>query len=184
MGDSQEFPSSPSPLLSALEAATIPVIEEPTIDESLSPTDTLNPPLPIINDLRVKSKTFPPSTMNKNAHLFLRMVTADVKALPSNTQLPTNLSQAQVASLERLKTYTHLTIKQADKGRSTVVLENDHYEQLCLDILENRSWYKPIPIDQADKFLIDFYSLVDEAYDKVTFNNRLWQFICTPIPEH
>lgn len=44
-----------------------------------------------------------------------------------------------------------------------VVMDSQHYVQICLDLL-NITWYKPISFSLIDVFMVDFYSLVDEAY--------------------
>lgn len=132
--------------------------------------------------MRIISKTFPQSTVNRNAHLFLKMVSAEISDLQTNILNPENLSKPQVKALGRFKTYTHLTIKQADKGGSTVVLDNEHYKRLCLDILDNKNWYKPISFKQADGFMIKFYGIVEDAFEKNVINKKLWQYIRTPHP--
>lgn len=53
---------------------------------------------------------------------------------------------------------------------------------MCFDILNNPIWYRPIPIELADSFLVDFYHLVDEALYADIIDKTLWKFIRTPCP--
>lgn len=63
-------------------------------------------------------------------------------------------------------------IKEADKGGCTVVLDKSHYKQICLDLLENRDWYKPITFEQIDQFMVDLYNLIDEAWDRNVIDKK------------
>lgn len=109
-----------TPLLSALESNELTA-------SGISSVDTSNPDL---RDFKVKSKTFPASSVNKSAHLFLKMTSSEITALSKNkntSMIPSDLSPPQVQALKNLKTYTHLTIKLADKGGCIVVMDNDTY---------------------------------------------------------
>lgn len=82
-------------------------------------------------------------------------------------------------ALNQLKSYDHLIIKEADKGGCTVVLDAHHYKQICLD-LKNKLWYQPTTFEQFDQYMIQFYELVDEAFDDHIINKRIRDFIRTP----
>lgn len=71
--------------------------------------------------------------------MFLRMVNTEIIALSDEPTMP-NLSQLHKEALLQLKSFKDLVIKEADKGGCVVVLAKDHYKQICLDILNNRSW--------------------------------------------
>lgn len=43
-------------------------------------------------------------------------------------------------------------------------MDNDKYKRMCLNILENLVWYKPITFEIVDAFVLDFYRLVDDAF--------------------
>lgn len=121
--DSQDPPSSPSPLLEALKAFganpdTLPVPNLPgeVVSDLASPVG-----LPLLYDLKHKSKTFPPSSINKNANLFLQMVTNEITALSTQSEIQ-NLSSSHKAALSQLKALEDVVIKEADKGGCVVVL--------------------------------------------------------------
>lgn len=63
-----------------------------------------------------------------------------------------------------------------------MVMDSSHYRHICLDLLENQTWYQPIPIETIDHFMIEFYSLVDEAFHGGVINKTLWECIRTPHP--
>lgn len=64
-------PFSPTPLLEEMD-----LIDQVDLEEFSEQTSTLKPK---IDNVKIKSKVFPPSSINKNAHLFLKMVTEDLK---------------------------------------------------------------------------------------------------------
>lgn len=111
------------------------------------------------------------------------MVTTEIYALKTKMgDIPPNLSQTQVQALKKLRTYSHLTIKPADKGGCIVVMDNDKYKKICLDILNNPTWYKPISFEIMEQFMVDFYQLVDDAFHSGIINKNNWKFIRTPLP--
>lgn len=103
--DSQDPPSSPSPLLEAFEALAANL--DLTPDSTLL-GETISDPvpwggLPLLSDLKLKSKTFPPPNINRNANLFLQMVTKEISYL--STQFETqNWSPTHYDALSQLKT--------------------------------------------------------------------------------
>lgn len=101
-----------------------------------------------------KSKVFPPSTFNKSAGLFLKLVSSELESLIKQHPTAPNLSQSHRKALENLKANQNVIIKQADKGGSIVVMDRDHYRNICLDLLKNRTWYKPIPFSQIDQIFL------------------------------
>lgn len=180
LSESQELDSSPSPLIEAFDALSDPSL---VLTPSLAETTTREPvdSLPDISDLKCKSRAFPPSTINKNAHLFLRMVSSEVATLHSQP-CTSNLSEPHRLALSQLKTLEGVVIKPADKGGCVVVLDKDHYKRLCLDILEDSSWYRAIEFREADGYMLDFYSLIDGAFYNNLISKQLWEYMRTPFP--
>lgn len=83
LADSQKAPSTPTPLLVALETC-----------DSTDPTNNslpLSHSQPNIQDLKLKSKTFPPSSVNKRVHLFLKMVRSEISAFFVTNKLPSQI---------------------------------------------------------------------------------------------
>lgn len=170
--DSQNYPSSPTPLLEALENAVS--VSNPLISSDQQ--------LPNLQGLKTKSKISPPNTFNKSAGLFLKMVSAELETIRKRPATNRNISSAQYQAIQNLKSYSNLVIKEADKGGKVVVLDRDQYKNICLDILSNRIWYKPISFSLIDQYFVDFYSLVDQAFHDGIINKTIWQFIRNPNP--
>lgn len=137
--------------------------------------------LSVLTDLKCKSKTFPPHTINSNASLFLHMVTNEMTAM-TNKPPTHNLSLTHQEALSQLKALKDIVIKEADKCGCVVVLDLDFYKQLCFDIINNTSWYRPTDFTQVDRHMVDFYTLVDKAYDDNLISKTIWEFIRTPAP--
>lgn len=111
------------------------------------------------------------------------MVSSEISSLASNVEdIPSKLSQSHGQALKNLKSYSHLTIKPADKGSCIVVMDNEKYKQMCLDILNKTTWYKPISFEAADRFMIDFYHLVDEAFHAGMIDKNNWKYMRAPSP--
>lgn len=92
------------------------------------------------------------------------MVSNKILAVPPTPVKSGNLTPQQADTLSNLKSYAHLTIKEADKGACILVMDNAHYKQMCLDILNNPLGYRPISFEELDTFTVYFYQLVDKAY--------------------
>lgn len=167
-------PSSPTALLEA--AAASPNTSQIS---DLNPTDPLTPNT---LDLRDKSRVFPPSSINKSAQLFLKLVSNDILSLPLPKITTPNLSKPQQDALRKLKSHDHIIIKEADKGGQVVVLDMAQYKTMCTDIQDNKDWYQPISFSHLDSISIKFNALVDQARDEGTIDNKIWKFIKTPHP--
>lgn len=168
-------PSSPTPLLAAAAA----VFDSPTT----SNTQPLDPCVPNTGDLRAKSTVFPAASINKSAQIFQKLVSREILALPSPNITDPNLTKKQHISLQKLRAYENITIKEADKGGQVVVMDTTHYKTMCRDILDNGDWYRPISFAQLDGIVVKFYALVDSAREERIINDRVWKYIKTPSPE-
>lgn len=122
---------------------------------------------------------FSPSSINKSAHLFLQMVSNDILTLPFTPMKSSNLTPLQKHALSNIKSYTHLTIKEANKGSCIVVMNNAQYKRMCLDILDIPLWYYPLHFEELDSFTIEFYELINMAYYNGNIDNKVWKFIRT-----
>lgn len=140
-------PSSLSPLLEILESTSLTT---PVASDPMSPS---------LSDLRPKSTVYPSLNLNKSIQLFLKLTTNELQQLPIHRTNSANLSPALSSAPADLRGYTHLTIKEADKGGRVVVMDNDEYNSMCMDLLNNSKWYCPISFLQIDSFTIDFYRL-------------------------
>lgn len=122
--DSQEVPSSPTPLLEALESLMDdpPQLVDPSISIEESPVVPPVISVPHLDDLKCKSTTFPPPFFNKNVHLFLRIVTKEITTL-TDESVSSNLSTAHQEALTQLKSMKEIVIKEVDKGGCVVVLD-------------------------------------------------------------
>lgn len=76
--ESHELTDSPSPIIQAFEEAQSLESEPDPQPSDLLKTNLL--------DLKPKSKTFSPNTINKNAHLFLKKVSSEIEAFPPPPQ--------------------------------------------------------------------------------------------------
>lgn len=88
-----------------------------------------------------------------------------------------NLSRKQQEALLKLKSYNHLTIKEADKGGQVVVMNNAHYKNMCKALSDKNNWYQPISFTDLDAIFLKFYTPIGQAQDDGIINNKIWKFI-------
>lgn len=95
---------------------------------------------------------------------------------------PKNLSNSQFKVLQSLTSYDHLVIKASDKGGNVVILDRAHYKEMCLRLLNNKTWYKQISPLVIDNFVKQYYHILDQAYDANIINSKIWEHLRTPFP--
>ena len=100
--------------------------------------------------LYVKSNWTPPS--GRNAALDLYCDNFEKSVLLSNNTISQHKVKDNLPALERKALYSlmnnpNLTIREADKGGSLVVMDTNQYNNAILSILANPTLYKPLPTD-------------------------------------
>lgn len=85
-------------------------------------------------------------------------------------------------ALQNLSKNFTITIKSSDKGGNIVLMDNEHYNRLCTNILSNRSWYCPVGSVVVEAFNKKLYSFVDDAFSNKTISKQTWEFVRTPYP--
>lgn len=80
--------------------------------------------------------------------------------------------------LESLRNNESIVIKLSDKG-GNVHMENHFYKSMCLKILNNKDWYRPIPAKFTDQFNMQIYIIVDQANEGSTISKELYPRVAT-----
>lgn len=70
--------------------AELDLIDEIGFEDLLDQEDS---PIPELSNFKNKSKTFPPIELNKNVHLFVKMVTEEILRLSTVKTSPKNLTR-------------------------------------------------------------------------------------------
>lgn len=91
----------------------------------------------------INYKTFPPRPSTLMSIFFSNrwLRTLRISLCPL---YPTLIFPPNYRNFSPLKTYSHLTLKPSDNRGNIMVLNNQHYKQICLDFLDNPSWYKSV----------------------------------------
>lgn len=110
------------------------------------------------------------------------MVTEEILQLPMRRDRPNNLSTSQFKALQSLTSYDHLVIKASDKGSNVVILDRAHYKEICLRLLNNKTWYKQISPLVIDNFTKQYYRILYQARDNNIINSKIWEYLKTPFP--
>lgn len=94
---------------------------------------------------------------------FEKAILREVKGLeqtrPSFNNMPRRLQQA----LKTLDNDDSITIKPADKGGATVILNTEDYDIECRRQLENRRYYLPLDKDPTERLTRQIGTLINEA---------------------
>lgn len=91
-----------------------------------------------------KSRAFPTLSTNPNIWAFVQHITNEIDKIDFDNQFTNNLSKKQRQALTSLQNHPWLMVKPADKVGNVVVMNVETYERMCLDILDNKDWYRPI----------------------------------------
>ncbi|XP_073460898.1 uncharacterized protein [Aquarana catesbeiana] len=159
-----------------------PLTQENTHDPDRN-MDVIPTPHTQVCTLKNKSTLYPSPSSNPNAAAFLKLVSTDINRMKNFPHPYSNFSRDERLALEALSRNHDVVIKPSDKGGNVVVMDSAQYTEMCMDILQNHEWYRPIPKSLLDKFTHDFYTLVDTAFQYNAISKQLWEFIRTSHPK-
>lgn len=110
-----------------------------------------------------KSKRSPPHlNLCPNVELFVKLVTEDLKSIPSVTAA-NNLTTTQQALLQERK---DIIIKPADKGGNIVLWPVSMYERDAFRQLRDTKMYRRLTFNPLSSFQEELTSLIDNAFQK------------------
>lgn len=144
------------------------------------PPERIFPP-PIF--YRPKSTSFPALEGNPSIWAFTQQVTKDIQATDwKRSTGRSNLKPALHRALSSLKHNDHIVIKPLDKGGNIVVIIRDFYKKMVLDLLQNRSWYRPIPSFQVKYAETKFKILVSRAFHNDLIYKKTFDLLTVETP--
>lgn len=126
----------------------------------------------------------PSLQINPAIAIFTQQVAKDftkIKRQLNNPEqgLPIRLRQA----LNQMKANAEITIKPADKGGNVVVMDNRAYVEMCMRILQNKSWYRRVSGTCVQQYSAEFHGIVDQALLSMTIDRNMWEYIRTVDPK-
>lgn len=133
--------------------------------------------------LKKKSSLFPPPSSNPNIAAFLWLVDGDIDKLHVNHPRITNISFSEKQALKFLSDNISVIIKPGDKGGNIVLMDNIQYVAMCSKIKKNKNWYRKIAPYIVQKFNLEYYQLVDQAYSNNIINKTTWEYIRMTFPK-
>lgn len=86
-------------------------------------------------------------------------------------------------ALVSLQNNKELIIKSADKGGKLVVMDRRNYEQMCLHILHNREWYKPISQTVIESYCREYGNIITKALSRNVIDKQTWTYLNTQEPK-
>lgn len=88
-----------------------------------------------------------------------------------------NLSPRLRQALTSLQKNSELIIKPADKGGNLVVMDRTKYELMCLRILKNREWYRPISQTVKESYYREFRNIITCALSNGLIDKQTWSYL-------
>ena len=83
-----------------------------------------------------------------------------------------NINKSEWNAIDSLKRDKTIVIKEADKGSAVVIMDRDHYESLCLAVLENSTYYAKQEKYDSTEILKKLDKCVTEHGDKLTSKEK------------
>lgn len=134
------------------------------------------------SSLKKTSSLYPAPSSNQGVSTFLKMTCQEIRNLKSKSTILENLTKNKKIALRNLSSHHEITIKASDKMGNIVLMDNEKYSQMCMKILTNCDWYRPVGPDVGQAFNNKFYALVDEAFQNKVISKQTLDFIRTPHP--
>lgn len=162
------------------ENNTVDLIDQIDLDVLLDDVNksTQNP----ITMFKRPSTKFPPLNINAHVAIFLKQTIRDICKLPRTKSNPQNLTFEENQALASLCNNVTIVIKPSDKGGNVVLVDNQDYISMCQQILDNKDWYRNIPVTSIDSYYKHFYIMIDQAHEEGAITKDLHEFIRTKHP--
>lgn len=58
-----------------------------------------------------------------------------------------------------------------------MVMDNEQYERMCLDILENPDWYRVMFSRRTERFMLEFFKILDQAKFFSVIGDDAWNYV-------
>ena len=121
-----------------------------------------------ISIVRNKSNFVPPKSNDE----YLTLVLDSLSKLPGDTKSSSkpknNITQAEIAALNKLKNDDNIIIKQADKGGAVVVMDKTYYKEKVLELLDNRENYIELERNEDNATMRKIKHLMKEHASELT----------------
>ncbi|KAM9316432.1 uncharacterized protein PAF06_007451 [Gastrophryne carolinensis] len=115
----------------------------------------------------------------------LYLIVADLEELPKKLKQQSNLDENLHKAIKEFEANHQLVIKPADKGGNIVVMSTTQYEDMCMQILNNKNWYTRTPMSRLTRDAQEYHNLIKEALDQGVINAHTAGFLespCLTIP--
>lgn len=124
----------------------------------------------------------PPPPAHRNLEAFIFLNERDLGQQKLMEPRAKNLSREEKKALRELKQDPFLTIKQADKGGSVVVLDTIDYVKEAERQLADRNFYLPSTHDQTQEFSQRIETYLTSLYRKESISKRVYDRVSTRLP--
>ncbi|KAM9330351.1 epididymis-specific alpha-mannosidase [Gastrophryne carolinensis] len=129
-----------------------------------------------------KTSTYYPNLgLNHNVATFTSLVTNEIEHLTYKKK-SSNLNPALQKALDDLEHNQQIVVKPADKGGNIVIMSVHQYENMCMRILNNKSWYARASMSRLTRDAQEYHALVQEARDRGVIDAHTAGYLESPCP--
>lgn len=134
-----------------------------------------------IKKFKLKSKNFPDLTTSPQAWAFLSSIIGDIKRLEISPRR-SNLTKIQLQTISKIQNHPDIVVTGADKEGNIVLMNRSFYENMCLKIVSNSDWYRPISPKLTISFKTQFLDIINDAFSKGLIDQDTYNYlnICSP----
>ncbi|CAH2221128.1 Hypothetical predicted protein [Pelobates cultripes] len=118
-----------------------------------------------LTDLKPESWFTPNLSKVSSVDLFIQMTTSAIESLTTSEVLHDNLTAQQRKALKELNTDRNIIIKPSDKGGNVVIMDRDHYIDMCMEHLKDTSAYRKLTMDPTTLYLSELKHILDAALE-------------------
>jgi hypothetical protein len=147
-------------------------------DDSLSSSVTTNnPPDPDTYRFRNKSKWNPPIGRTPALEVFITACESDILSSHPKLSRKDNLTPAERNALRELQSNTAITIKPADKGSATVVLNTPDYIEAAEKQLSDVRYYIQLTTDPTSDFANQLSDTLREMHTLEYIDEKTFEYL-------
>ncbi|CAH2292869.1 Hypothetical predicted protein [Pelobates cultripes] len=142
----------------------------------LSLLDEQNPD-PKLTDLKPESWFTPNLSEVSSVDLFTQMTTSATESLIIPKIQHDNLTVQQRKALKELNTDQNIIIKSSDNGGNVVIMDREHFIEMCMEHLKDSSAYRKLSNDPTTLYLSELKHILDSALENDIITSEEYKFI-------
>lgn len=120
---------------------------------------------------------------NPNIWAFVQQTTKEIENTVWSKTGQDNLSLMHRKALVYLQKNVDIVIKPTEKGGNLVIMNRENYEQMCMIILLNREWYRPISKTVIHNYCMEYRNIIHKAFLDNIIDKQTWNYLNIKDPK-